>query len=75
MNKKKEKSGNTILLKDRLNNILTTSDTNFTDKGKDILDKLVKNERMIIYNDLLSKISDPIIKNFDFFKKYGTLYD
>ena len=42
---------------------------NFTDKWKDILEKVASDERIINYNNLLFKTGDPIIKNFDFLKK------
>ena len=42
---------------------------NFTDKWKDILEKVASDKRIINYNNLLFKTGDPIIKNFDFLKK------
>ena len=50
-------------------------DMNFTDEGKNILKKTDINERMINYNNLIFKTGNLIIKNFDFLKRFGTLYD
>ena len=50
-------------------------DLNFTDEGKNILKKTHSNERMINYNNLIFKTGNLIIKNFDFLKRFGTLYD
>ena len=47
----------------------------FTNERKNILKKAVSDERMINYNNLLFKIGDPIMKNFGFFKRFGTLHD
>ena len=47
----------------------------FTNKGKQILEKLARDERMINYQDLILKAGIPIIGNYDFLKKYGTLND
>ena len=48
---------------------------NFTGNGKSILKKLARDERMINYNNLFFKAGDLSIKNFDFLKRFGTLYD
>ena len=48
---------------------------NFSKKGKDIIKTLAEAERMINCNDLFFKAGNPIIKNFDFLKRCGTLYD
>ena len=40
---------------------------NFTNKGKDILEKAATDERMINYNKFFKKTDDLSIKNFDFF--------
>ena len=45
---------------------------NFTDKG--ILEKHANDERMINYNFFLKKAGNPIIGNFNFLKRFGTLY-
>ena len=51
--KEKEKSGEIVLLKDRLNDILLDyGDMNIDAKGEDILKKLARDERMINYNNL-----------------------
>ena len=42
---------------------------NFTEKGKDTIKKLAKDERMLNYNNLFFKTCSSIIKNFDFFRK------
>ena len=63
-----------MLLKRNLNYILINFDMNFTFKGTDTLTKVV-DERAINYKNLFFKTGDPIIKNFDFFKRFGTLYD
>ena len=46
----------------------------FTDKRRDVLNKLAKDERIINYNNLLFKTGDPIINIFKFLKRFGTLY-
>ena len=64
---KKEKSGEIIMLKDNLNDILDVFEMNFnTNNGGNILKKLVKDERMINYNNLSFKTGDPSIKNLTF---------
>ena len=63
------------MLKDRLNDILLHYDMNIMDKGRDILRKLASGERMINYNNLFFKTGNPIIDNYDFLKRLGTLYD
>ena len=63
------------MLKDNLNKIFMNFDMNFTDEGKNILKKTDINERMINYNNLIFKTGNLIIKNFDFLKRFGTLYD
>ena len=63
------------MLKDNLNKIFMNFDMNFTDEGKIILKKTDINERMINYNNLIFKTGNLIIKNFDFLKRFGTLYD
>ena len=63
------------MLKDNLNKIFMNFDMNFTDEGKIILKKTDINEGMINYNNLIFKTGNLIIKNFDFLKRFGTLYD
>ena len=46
-----------------------------TNNGVNILKKLAKDGRMINYNNLFFKTGDLIVKNFDFLKRFGTLYD
>ena len=69
------KSEKIVFLKDNLDDIFMTFDMNFTDKGKDILKKLARDERMINYDNLLFKTGDPIIANYDFLKRFGTLHN
>ena len=64
-----------MLLKDNLDGILMNFDMNFTNEGANILKKIATDERMINYNHWFFKTGDPIIKNFDFLKRFGTLYD
>ena len=45
-----------------------TPDMNFDNNGKDVLIKLVREERMIYYNNLFFKTGNSSIKNFDFLK-------
>ena len=75
---RKEKSGKTVLLKDVIygeDGMLLNYDQNFSDKGENILEKITTDERMINYNNLFFKAGDPVIKNFDVLKKFGTLHD
>ena len=44
-------------------------DMNFTNGGENV------DERIINYNNLFFKTGDLIIKNFDLFKRFGTLCD
>ena len=64
-----------MLLKDNLDGILMNFYMNFTYEGANILKKIAKDERMINYNHWFFITGDPIIKNFDFLKRFGTLYD
>ena len=64
-----------MLLKHNLNQILINFDMNFTFKGTDTLTKVAADERTINYQNLFFKTGDPIINNFDFLKRFGTLYD
>ena len=74
--KKKEKLEEILLLTNNLNGILMTYDINFTKKGENILKNLVIDKKIINYQNLLFKTDNPIIdNNFDFFKRFGTLYD
>ena len=49
--------------------------TNVTKKGEVTLKKLASDERMINYNNLFFKRGNPSIENFDFLKRFGTLYN
>ena len=71
---KKEKSRNIVLLKYTLDDILLIFCRNISPKGKDILKKLPDDEKKIDNNNLFFKTGDPIIKNFDILKRFGTLY-
>ena len=42
---------------------------------KILVKKVAKVKRMTNYNNLLFKTDNPIIKKFDFFKRFGTFYD
>ena len=65
-----------MLLKDDLNNILDMFKMNFnTNNRENILTKVAKDEMIINYNNFFFKTGDPIINNFDFWKRFGTLYN
>ena len=70
-----EKSGEIVLLKDRLNDILLNYDMNINAKGEDILKKLARDERIIDYKNLLFKTGNLIIVNYSFLERFDTLYD
>ena len=48
---------------------------NIDSKGENILRKLADGERNIDYKNLLFKSDSPAINNYDFFKRFGILYD
>ena len=78
LRKIKEKNGKTVLLKDITNGedrLLINYYQNFTDKRKHIFKILITVEKMTNFNNLFSKTGDSIINNFDFLKRFGTLYD
>ena len=50
-------------------------DMSFTNKGQDTIKKLARDEKMINYGHLIFETGNPNIKNFDFFKRFGTLYE
>ena len=65
-----------VLLKDKLDFIFKTFDSNFNSTGKKFLIKLGKDEKTIDYNNLFFEIDDnSVVKSADFFKEIGTLYD
>ena len=65
-----------MLLKDKLDFIFKTFDSNFNNTGKKFLIKLSKDETKIYYNNLLFEIDDKaVVKSADFLKEIGTLYD
>ena len=44
-------------------------------EGENIHEKLADDERNINYKDLFFKSGNPAISNYDFYKRFGTLYD
>ena len=50
-------------------------DMNITAKGEDIHKKLADDEKNINYKNLLFQSGSPVIDNYDFFKRFCTLYD
>ena len=48
---------------------------NITNRGKDILKKVADDEKTINYKNLFFKSGNPIVNNYGFFKRFGTLYD
>ena len=69
------KSEKIVLLSDSLNNILMVYDMNLSIKRKNILRKLADDEKNINYKNLFFKSGNPAIDNYDFLKRFGTLYD
>ena len=64
------------MLRDNLNNILLNyGELNIDSRGKNILKKLANDERKISYKNLLFKSGNPAVDNYDFFKRFSTLYD
>ena len=65
-----------MLLKDKLDFIFKTFDSNFNSTGKKFLIKLSKDETKIYNNNLFFEIDDKsVVKSADFLKEIGTLYD
>ena len=64
-----------MLLKNNVNDTIMAFDMSFTNKGKDTIKKLARDEKMINYGKLIFETGNPDIKNFDFFKTFGTLYE
>ena len=65
-----------VLLKDRLGNIFDNFDSNFNNTGKKFLKNISKDEKEIDYDNLFLKINDEsVVKNVDFLKEFGILYD
>ena len=62
------------MLKDNLDDILLDYEFNISPKGEDILKKLVDDEGSKNYKNLLFKSGNPAISNYDFYKRFGTLY-
>ena len=52
-----------------------TFDMSVANTEGNILKNLARDERMINYSNLFYKTGDPGIKNFDFLKRFGTLFD
>ena len=71
-----KKSKKSVLLKDELDFIFKNFDLNFNSTGKNFLKKLAKDEKKIDYNNLFFSIdNEPVAKDVDFLKEFGTLYD
>ena len=65
-----------VLLKDKLDFIYKNVGSNFDSTGKSFLKKLAQDEKKIDYNNLFFEIYDKsVVKNVDFLKEIGTLYD
>ena len=63
------------MLKNNLDDILLNYELNIGSEGKNILKELADDERNINYKSLFFKSGNPTIDNYDFFKRFGTLYD
>ena len=50
-------------------------DMNISIKGKNILKKLADDERSINYKNMFFKSGSLAFDNYDFFKRFGALYD
>ena len=48
---------------------------NFTLNGKNVITDIANEEQNINYNNLIFRSGEPSIKNFDFLKRFWTLYD
>ena len=46
-----------------------------TAEGENIRKKPVDGEKMINYKNLVFRTDNPIINNYDFYKRFGTLHD
>ena len=64
-----------LLLKDELDHIFKNFGRNFNSTGKSFLIKLAKDEKKIIIICFLKQTIKSIVKNVDFLKEIGTLYD
>ena len=65
-----------MLLKGELDFIFKNFDLNFNNTGKNFLKKLAKDEKRIDDNNLFFSINNEfVVKNADFLKEFGTLYD
>ena len=73
---REEELGKIVLLKDNLNNILVNyGELNIDSKGGSILRKLADYERSINYKNIFFNSGSSAIDNYDFFKRFGSLYD
>ena len=54
--------------------ILMTFNMNFTKTGENILKKLARDKRIINFKSLFFKTSNPSNINFNFLKRFGTLF-
>ena len=55
--------------------MLNYGEVNISFKGENTLKKLADDERIINYKKLFFKSGSPAIDNYDFLKRFGTLYD
>ena len=67
----------TVYLEDKIDELFEMYPISFDKKSKALLNTLAKNENKINYKSLSSRIllSDSKFHEFNFYKKYGTLYD
>ena len=73
---REEKSIKIILLRDNLDDILLNyGEFNISSDGENILKELADDGRNINYKNLFFKSDNTTIDNYDFFKRFGTLYD
>ena len=63
-----------MLLKDVINDVFYYNEIHFTPEGENVLKELAISEHIINYHNLSFKSGDFGVKNFDFFKRFGTLY-
>ena len=66
-----------MIVEDKIGNLFEMHPNYFDKKSKALLNTLVKNENKIYYKNLSYRIllSNGKFYEFNFFKKYGTLYD
>ena len=72
----KEKSKEIVLLINGLNDILQYYSMNITNIAKYILEKLTNDQRIINYSNLSLEANNySVVSDYDFFLKFGTLYN